>query len=323
MPHAIYLCDLEHGYLELIDAVTTRGEPVAPRGIKTLELEDAQLVVADIHKSAPVGLGRKLSSKILAAEMMQWLGGFSDLVQLNDVSGGRFAEYSDDDITLYGAYGPRTYSGFFRAINLLSKDPNTRQAVVPIWHPDEATTTRDLPCTLSWSFRIRNGHLHMTTTMRSNDVWTGVAYDIPIMCRIGDLVAWALGSHMRLEGYTHHAQSLHLYERDREAAASLEHWPGKIPKRPPLMTYGIDVALEEWILAGKFDARHRTNPTERWKFVLQLAEIASGHRKKPLLLNLPPGFQWAAEQLEGSATYPHFCEKCRYWLPQEELLCVR
>lgn len=212
--------NLTADYVELANWLIRTGRPVAPRGQDTREVEDFSLTLTDPTASAPVGVGRKLSNKILAAEGLQWLGGFSDLAQLDGASNGRFSAFSDGGGVLYGAYGPRTFEGLKRAIRVLEEDKDSRQAVVPIWRPVESTRTKDLPCTLTWSFRIRNDELHMSTVMRSNDVFTGLAYDVPIMCRIGEAVAFALG--LPFAQYHHTAQSFHVYSRDYEAIQRME-----------------------------------------------------------------------------------------------------
>src|SRR5262245_3758147 len=150
---------------------------------------------------------------------MQCIAGVSDLEQLRGVSAGRFGNYSDDGTRLHGAYGPRTAAGLARVVETLSIDHDSRQAVVPVWNGREDLHSKDVPCTLSWSFRLRANRLNMTTVMRSNDVWRGLAYDIPAMVRLQSAVAWALGA--RMGTYVHHAQSLHLYEADATSIGDL------------------------------------------------------------------------------------------------------
>lgn len=302
--------NLTTDYVELTWLVARQGRPVAPRGQKTREIEDFSLTLTDPMISVPVGVGRKLSQKILAAEALQWIGGFSDLAQLASVSRGRFDDFSDDGITLYGAYGPRTFAGLERAIGVLEVDRDSRQAVVPVWRPVESTRTKDLPCTLSWSFRIRNGELHMTTNMRSNDVLTGVAYDIPSMCRIGDAVAFALG--LPFTEYHHTAQSFHVYERDLEAVSNLTATDVPVAQ-PPMFTQG----LAEWF--DEAVSFHQT-PSDVWTIITALAANASGHHHHDSTLNLikaplPDGFQHFADVLAGSTTHRYFCRQCRYYIP--------
>lgn len=276
--------------------------------MKIREVEDAIIIVDDIKETLPRRIGRGLSYKILAGETMQWMAGVSDLAQLSWASKKRFLNYSDDGTRLYGPYGPRACRGLARAVDVLSKDPDSRQAVVSLWNNDESSTTKDLPCTLSWGFRIRNGKLNMSTVMRSWDAWTGVTYDLPAMTRIQSGVAWALG--VETGTYRHTAHSLHVYSRDEEAIANLE--VGRDDNGPqPLVSDGID----EWLVEHGRDPVSMT-PQERWAFVVACARQAMSGAE-----DLPPFFAWHSKRLVGSDRYPHFCETCRYYLPSGELFC--
>lgn len=87
---------------------------------------------------------------------------------------------------------------------------------------------RDVPCTLSYRFFLREGQLHMHTTMRSQDLWLGFPYDIFTPTLIQELLAGWLG--VSVGEYHHHVDSLHLYDEhlagaDEVAAASVTSTP--------------------------------------------------------------------------------------------------
>ena len=79
---AISLSSMSDGYIELIEYILEHGKEHAPRGMKTVEVEDMVVRLTDPQEAMPNKVGRKLSFKILAAESMQWLAGVSDLEQL-------------------------------------------------------------------------------------------------------------------------------------------------------------------------------------------------------------------------------------------------
>lgn len=91
----------------------------------------------------------------------------------------RMADFSDDGETFNAAYGYRWRNHFghdqlVEVIELLRRDPTTRQAVVQIWdHTDLTRQTRDKACNTQIVFDIRNGGLNMTVFNRSNDIWWG------------------------------------------------------------------------------------------------------------------------------------------------------
>jgi thymidylate synthase len=126
----------------------------------------------------------------------------------------QFANFMDGG-TFHGAYGPRIRQQMPLVIERLRKDPDTRQAVVTIWDPAKDLLEdglHDYPCTLGFQFVIRNGRLSMITTMRSNDVWWGLAHDIFQFTQLQMTVANVLG--IPYGTYYHRSNSLHAYERD-------------------------------------------------------------------------------------------------------------
>jgi thymidylate synthase len=289
---------LREHYSDLVNHIIENGRPQSPRGVPTREITNFTLELESAESATFLnGIGRNASQDVLAAELMQWAAGVSDLKQLVAAS-PVFAKFSDDGDRLYGAYGPRAYSGLRRAVQMLSEDPSSRQATVSIWSNLESTRTRDLPCTISWSFMIRDGKLHMTTYMRSNDVWTGVTYDVPSMARIQSMMAWALG--VELGSYTHIAQSMHIYESDFFAAAKL-HDPTDVVVDPPFFHHVL--------------ARSEQTPTERWETMTSWCEAALAGAAAAY------EFEPYAARLLKLGQNPHKCHACRYRLPQVELFC--
>ena len=61
-------------------------------------------------------------------------------------------------------------------VKLLKSDPNSRRAVLTIWDPieDSKIYKKEIPSILSMQFNIRNGKLHMTEFIRSNDLFFGL-----------------------------------------------------------------------------------------------------------------------------------------------------
>lgn len=103
---------------------------------------------------------------------------------------------------------------------LLCSDPDSRQAVIQLYDPQRDTVGhRDVPCTLNYRFFVRRGRLEMHTTMRSNDVWLGLPYDLFTATMLHELMADWLG--VELGTYHHHVDSLHLYAQHDHAAAEV------------------------------------------------------------------------------------------------------
>jgi thymidylate synthase len=225
-------------YVELMQAVLNEGEPTSPRGQLTFELLNVTVQVEDLEEAHVLNTARKVNTKILATEYMHLLGGLSSLEQLDLASGGRFSQFANGG-RLLGAYGPRIRRQLPRVVELLSRDPDTRQAVLSIWTGREhEVDSRDVPCTLTVQFLLRDNQLHVRVSMRSNDVVLGIPYDWWMFSRLGMSVASALG--VETGSYTHTVGSMHLYDRDLGIANDVEDIGFLAKPRlavPPALTY--------------------------------------------------------------------------------------
>lgn len=247
------LNDLRGGYVQLVNHVIKNGERVSARGIPTRELTAVTVVVPNtLEPLLPVGVGRGVNLKLAALEALQLVSGVqrSDLVRLvAPTFENVLVDASDPD---YGAYGPRVVEQVADCIELLKDDPSTRQAVVAIWAKPDLRHVGDKPCTVFFQFLVRESShgfpaLEMHTHMRSQDVWLGVPYDFFMFTQLQHTIAHEL--QLPVGRYVHHTTSLHIYERDLEAAAKL-HPPTDIDFvdlplgicSPGREAYSIDVA---------------------------------------------------------------------------------
>ena len=211
-----------NGYVDLVKHVLEHGKEVAPRGMKTLEIEDAIIRIDNVFNTLPLEVGRGTVPGIGAVEACQLLAGVT-IPDLVISVGPQFANYAEDNGLFHGAYGPRTAGQYDMIIDRLMQDPDTRQAVVTIWNPqlDLQERKRDYPCTILHQFRIRNNKLNMSVYMRSNDVWLGAAYDFFQFTRVQIAMASVLG--IEPGTYNHHVGSLHIYEQHYASADKLTH----------------------------------------------------------------------------------------------------
>lgn len=183
------------------------------------EITDAVFCVEDPTRSIVTSQIRNMPMRYAVGELAWYLSGSNRCADI-----GRFAkkwlEISDDGVTNNSAYGWRIFSKFgfdqWEYIKeLLTKDPNSRQAVIHIKDASN-TPTKDTPCTVYLQFFIRNGALNMSVHMRSNDIWMGVPYDMFSFCFLQMKMAMELG--VEIGEYNHYAGSLHMYARDYESA---------------------------------------------------------------------------------------------------------
>lgn len=216
----IVASSIEILYRDLLWAILKNGDEVAPRGIKTREIRGMKLVLTNPNDNVLLNVYRKPNYSFMVAEWLWIMTGcaLSDVIRpFNKGLTMAVDRYGDerDQPTFAGAYGPKWIEQLPYVLQNLTADPDSRQAVVNIWR-DRPRASADTPCTLSWQFFIRNDKVEMHTTMRSNDAWLGVPYDIFNFTQIQRWVAWMLGKDVG--AYVHHVGSLHLYERDFEKA---------------------------------------------------------------------------------------------------------
>lgn len=130
--------------------------------------------------------------------------------------------FSDDDVSVPGSsYGKRMIqprpglNQLQSAIDRLKEDPSSRRASLAIYHPEDAVReSRDIPCTLGLNYHIRDGILHSTTLMRSNNAVLLLPYNIFEFTLLAEIVSVECG--VKLGPMFYHALSMHVYDEDHE-----------------------------------------------------------------------------------------------------------
>ncbi|MEV4033688.1 thymidylate synthase [Streptomyces umbrinus] len=225
------------------------GERVSPRGMETREVLDVHMRLTQPRARllyAPPA--RVLNPAFAAAETVWHLSG-SDAPWIFDYN-AKLREFADDGV-LRGAYGPRmrNWAGdvdqLHRVVEILKEDPDSRRAVIQLYDPaQDAAGHKDVPCTLGFSFHLRAGRLHMSTSMRGQDVWIGLPYDLFFYTTLQELVASWLDA--ALGDFHHHVSSLHIYEHHLDQAEELTEVTAS-PVMPELATQweGFDHLLSQ------------------------------------------------------------------------------
>lgn len=132
-----------------------------------------------------------------------------------------YEPFADEGVVI-GGYGPRWFNwrGFDQVevvTKQLREKPDSRQAVVQIFDSSDLIQKhKSIPCTSTLQFFVREERLHMLTSMRSNDVYIGLPHDVFAFTMLQEIVARDLG--VELGTYKHAVGSMHLYDRNRDAA---------------------------------------------------------------------------------------------------------
>jgi len=190
---------------------STKGSNYEIRGV-TLVLENP------LYRLSSSYLRGKAFSPV--GELLWYLNG-SDQLDFISYYIKTYNKFSDDKKTLYGSYGTRVFNEngnqFENVVKLLKERPSTKQAIVQVLKPEDLfVKTKDLPCTMSLQFLVRDNKLEMYTYMRSNDVIKGFIHDVFCFTFLQEIMARRLG--YQLGTYTHVTTSLHLYEEDVQNA---------------------------------------------------------------------------------------------------------
>jgi thymidylate synthase len=228
--------DADGSWIRDLEYVFKYGTRVSPRGMNCYETLALQ---SKINMNNPIIFNkrRELGYKFMAAEAAWILSGYNDVATISQYSKD-ISKFSDDGETFFGAYGPKIHEQLDATIATLHNDIHTRQAVINIWR-ENPPPTKDVPCTLSLQFLVRDNTMHCVASMRSSDLWLGHPYDIfnfsavafYIGMRVGDLN----GDKPLKLGYLHlTAGSKHIYERNAEAVGQIiEEGPNSPIDREP------------------------------------------------------------------------------------------
>ncbi|MET3896982.1 thymidylate synthase [Devosia sp. UYZn731] len=232
-------------------------------------------------------------------ELLWYLSASNDLEQIQYYISG-YEEFSDDEKTLNGAYGPRIFSParaqgaessddqWQRVIKTLREREGSRNAIIQIYaNSDGEKGSKDIPCTCTLHFVIRNKMLHLHVHMRSNDVVLGFPHDIFAFTMMQEIAAREL--ELEVGRYQHSVGSLHLYDDSEDipaktmAQAFIDEGIHDIvpmppmPKGNPWPAIVVVLEAERLLRAGKLDYTPPSDLDPYWKdLVLLLRAFAIG-----------------------------------------------
>lgn len=216
-----------HVWLTTLDNLINFGSVAAPRGKKIKEFLGYTSTI-DMNYPIVMVPGRALGYKFQAAEAAWILGGQNDVASIAPYA-AHISKFSDDGIRFAGSYGPKIIEQLSYICKALADDQDTRQAVMTIWR-ERPAPSKDIPCTVSIQWFIRDNKLHCIDHMRSSDIWLGWPYDVFNFSMLSFIVRSILRDTYQIEVDIGElrliAGSQHLYESNLEAASALvNHYP--------------------------------------------------------------------------------------------------
>ena len=199
-----------------LNLIAAKGEHVPSRNGMTLELPAP---VTTVYKNPAqrvlVSSARDANPFFHLMESLWILAGREDVKFLGEFN-KRMVDFSDDRTVFNAPYGYRLRKAFGqdqlqRVIDILTNDPNSRQAVCQIWDSaDLNKNTMDKACNMSIVFRMRKQRLDMTVYNRSNDmIWGAYGANVVQFSMIQEYVAASLGVNMGT--YSQVSNSFHVY----------------------------------------------------------------------------------------------------------------
>ena len=221
------------------------GSEATPRGSKSKEILNYNITLMSPRNRVITFKERNTNTKYLLGEFIWYLGASSKPEGIlpyskfwdNLRNSGNEPHYEEG--TINSNYGTRIFGfsglpAFTRGepidqwhdtIELLKQDKDTRQAIMNIHVPsDRHTGNKDVACTLTLQFLIRNDKLHMICNMRSNDIILGFTNDVFQFTMLQECLMLQLREtypKLDLGHYYHNAGSMHVYERHYDMADNI------------------------------------------------------------------------------------------------------
>jgi thymidylate synthase len=242
-----------------------RGKKSPSRIEPTLSLLGYVGRLSSISKTFLTNERRKLDPRYGAAEFLWYFNSIGSLEMISHYA-PQYINFAEPNGKVNGAYGPRVMSQLEDLLEAL-KDQYTRRAVLGLYGNFDIIAARwakDIPCTLSWNFLFDEGKLCLVATMRSNDAWLGMPYDIFVNTCMQRFIAANLG--VPTGWYQHQVANIHIYEKHWQACEEALHsrsYPEDVfrPIEPFLSMDDVNnlLEVEECIRLGE-----ECNPTYRF-----------------------------------------------------------
>lgn len=200
---------------------------------------------------------------------------------------------SADGAVIYGGYGPRLFEWHSQdqlrnVTELLRRHSVSRQAVIQLFDAvDLAEKHADIPCTSTLQLLIRDNKLHWITCMRSNDWFLGMPHDFFAFTMLQEIVARTVGVEVGI--YKHFVGSLHLYDRNADAASRFrsEGWQStqlNMPNMPvgdPADSIATLLQVEQAIRTdGTLDGNLVNRVDPYWGDLMRLLAIFNACKEK-------------------------------------------
>ena len=173
-------------------------------------------------------------------------------------------------------------------IRILRSKPDSRQAVIQLFDAlDIKEKHKDVPCTCTLQFMLREGRLQLFANMRSNDIHWGLPHDVFCFTMLQEIVARSIPC--ELGTYKHAVGSLHLYVKDAASAKRFlkEGWQStravmpSMPTGDPWPSIGVLLEAESAIrTSGSVYEAKLDGVDAYWADLIRLLRVFAAQRKE-------------------------------------------
>ena len=141
-------------YLNIIHSISNSPQYItSPRGMQIKENIGSVIKLTNPKNCLITFKERKINYAFAAIEKLEYLTGKTNPDRLCYYN-SNFSTYKNKYNFFDGAYPERLAYWYRHIFNLLKTDPDTRQAVMTIYGPQDRHESADVPCTLSFQFLI-------------------------------------------------------------------------------------------------------------------------------------------------------------------------
>ena len=222
--------------LRLLSILRDRGEFVNSRGLEVKEIYPVMLELTNVRNRV-TSLSERNWNLIFALGEFSWHLSESNRLDFINYYSKNWTTVSEDGRTIAkSCYGKKIFNSdtWNKLIFELQEDNDTRRAVISLYDDSElGLKSKDVSCTLSLQFILRNGMLDLITTMRSNDIIWGLPNDIFFFTMLQEMLSIELN--VKLGNYYHQVNSLHIYKRHYDLMQKILQNPVYIDFEMPKM----------------------------------------------------------------------------------------
>lgn len=186
-------------YLDLMQQILDEGVRKSDRtGTGTTSLFGTNLRF-DLSDGFPAVTTKKLAFKTMAAELLWFLRGETNVKSLQEDGCKIWNEWADEDGELGPVYGKQwrswagkggtTHDQIKTALDQIKNNPDSRRIIVSAWNVAELDQMKLPPCHLLFQFNVAGGKLSCSVYQRSVDIFLGLPFNIASYALLTHLMA--------------------------------------------------------------------------------------------------------------------------------------